>query len=296
MSIEVFGFGALNRDVLYRVSEILLEGETLIESVTVSSGGSAANTCRALAQWGVDTGFVGVVGDDADGQAMLADLRKSGVDVSQVTIKPGAPSGRVMGLVDLQGRRSLYVEPGANNCLGQHDIRLEAIAQARLVHFASFVGPAQLALQGWVAERLPSGVALSFAPGQIYARLGWERLAKILRRTAILFVNEMEAELLGGAELLRRTGCEVVVETLGAMGSRVTHAEGSFHIPAFPTAVVDTTGAGDAFAAGFLFGWLRGKPLETCARWGNWAASRLIQAAGVNISDLPSVEELKVIS
>jgi len=301
--IEVFGFGALNRDVLYRVPAILLDGETTVESVTVTSGGSAANTCRALARWGVNTSFVGAVGDDADGQAMLADLRDSGVDVSQVVIKPGAPTGRVMGLVDPQGRRSLYVEPGANNCLSRNDIELETIAQARLVHFASFactggagtgVGEDQLALQAWAVRHLPPSVALSFAPGQIYARLGREQLAKILQRTAILFVNESEVQQLSGVEWLRRSGCEVVVETLGLRGSRVTHAGGSFCTPAFPTAVVDTTGAGDAFAAGFLFGWLREKPLETCARWGNWTASRVIQAPGAN-SGLPTVEELPVL-
>jgi len=293
--IEVFGFGALNRDYLYRVLEILLEGETTVESATVSSGGSAANTCRALAQWGVDSGFVGAVGDDADGRAMLADLRESGVDVSQVVIKPGAPTGRVMGLVDPQGRRSLYVEPGANNLLTGDDLDLQAIGQVRLVHLASFVGGGQLALQEWVVRHLRPSVAFSFSPGQIYARLGPERLAKILQRTVIVLVNEAEAEQLGGVELLRRYGCEVVVETLGPRGSRVTHAGGSFRTPAFPTTVVDTTGAGDAFAAGFLFGWLRGKRLETCARWGNWTASRVIQAAGAN-SNLPTLDELEVLS
>ena len=313
MTIEVFGFGALNRDYLYRVPEMLLNGETTVESVTVTSGGSAANTCRALAQWGMDTGFVGAVGDDPDGRAMLADLRNSGVDISQVAIKPGATTGRVIGLVDPQGHRSLYVEPGANNCLDRHDIKLEAIAQARLVHFASFAGQAQLALQEWLAEQLSlsgactsrqarggSDRVLSFAPGQIYTQLGRERLAKILRRTAVLFLNETEAEQLGGAELLCRFGCQVVVETLGLRGSRVTYEGlqgdlGSFHTPAFPTAVVDTTGAGDAFAAGFLFGWLQEKPLETCAHWGNWTASRVIQAAGAH-SNLPPVEELEVLS
>jgi len=300
LTIEVFGFGALNRDILYRVPAILLDGETIVEGVTVASGGSAANTCRALAQWGVNTGFIGALGDDARGRAMLADLRDSEVDTSQVAIKAGFPTGRVIGLVDPQGRRSLYVEPGANDCLARNDIELATITQARLVHFASFVGPAQLALQEWLAKQLPIAhhapdMVLSFAPGQIYARLGLERLSTILRRTAILFVNETEAEQLGGVESLRAFGCAVVAETLGSRGSRVIHAGGSFCTPAFPAAVMDTTGAGDAFAAGFLFGWLREKPLQTCARWGNWTASRVIQTVGAN-SNLPTTEELEVIS
>jgi ribokinase len=238
---------------------------------------------------------------------MLSDLEDSGVDISQVAIKDGVPTGRVMGLVDHQGRRSLYVEPGANNCLAQSDITLETITHARMVHLASFVGSDQLALQEWLTERSlvahhtsclthsASATALSFAPGQIYARLGRDRLVKILQHTAILFVTEMEAEQLGGVGLLRACGCAVVAETLGSRGSRITHDGGSFCSPAFPAAVVDTTGAGDAFAAGFLFGWLRGKPLDTCARWGNRAASQVIQAPGAN-SDLPTSEELEAIS
>ena len=292
MTVEVLGFGALNRDYLYRVPEILLDGETIIESVTVASGGSAANTCRALAQWGVDTGFVGAVGDDPDGRAMLADLRDNGVDVSQIAVKSGAPTGRVIGLVDPLGHRSLYVQPGANNLLSSGDLDLDIIAQARIVHLASFVGEDQLVLQEWAVEHLPPSVTLSFAPGQIYTRLGRERLEGILRRTKILFLNAAEVEQLGGVDSIRRCGCEVVVETWGSRGSRVTHAGGSFCTPAFPTAVVDTTGAGDAFAAGFLFGWLRGKPLEVCARWGNWTASWVIRAAGAN-SALPTAEELE---
>ena len=314
MTIDVLGFGALNRDFLYRVPEILLDGETVVEGVTVASGGSAANTCRALAQWGVSVGFVGAVGDDAEGKAMLADLRNSGVDVSHVAIKAGVPTGRAIGLVDPQGRRSLYVEPGANNYLARNDIQPETAAPARLVHLASFVSPHQLTLQEWVLEQLPithhtsrtvrharritprtsAKALISFAPGQIYASLGQGRLAKILRWTALLFVTEAEAEQLGGVGSLHRCGCEVVVETLGVRGSRVTHAGGSFCAPAFPVSVRDTTGAGDAFAAGFLLGWLREEPLETCARWGNWTASRVIQAEGAN-SDLPTVEELEAL-
>lgn len=296
--MEVFGFGALNLDLLYRVPEILLDGETTIESVTMAPGGSAANTCRALAQWGVSTGFVGAVGGDADGEAMLTALQDSGVDTSQVTIKPGARTGKVTGLVDPQGRRSLYVDPGANNCLSQDDIKPTVIARARLVHLASFVDPTQLALQEWLADQLAdsgSETLISFAPGQIYARLGWERLVKILQRTEILFVNDVEAQQLGEVDLLRRSGCEIIVETLGAKGSRVTHSGGSFRTPAFSASVIDTTGAGDAFAAGFLYGWLRKRSPEICARWGSWTASRVVQSAGPN-SNLPTVKELEALS
>ena len=292
MTIDLFGLGALNRDYLYRVTELVIDGEATVEGLTVSSGGSAANTCRTLARWGISVGLGGAVGDDADGWAMLADLRASGVGISAVVVKPGVPTGRVLGLVDPQGRRSLYVMPGANDCLSRSNVDLEAIGEARLAHLTSFVGQAQLALQEWLAGELPPSVALSFSPGQLYARLGRERLASILGRTTILFVNRAEAELLGGVERLRQCGCPVIVQTAGEEGCWVFHSEGEFHAPAYPTAVRDTTGAGDAFAAGFLFGWLRAKPLETCARWGNWTASRVIQAAGAN-SNLPPGEELE---
>lgn len=304
MTVELVGFGALNRDVLYRVPEILLNGETFVESTTLACGGSAANTCRALATWGVSTGFVGAVGDDADGRAMLAALQDSGMDVSHIAIKTGTPTGRVMGLVDPQGHRSLYVEPGANSHLTKGDIPLEMLSNAQRLHLTSFVGAGQLALQEKVIKRLSTTQfarsvvndmaerALSFAPGQIYARLGRDRLAEILQRTEILFVNETEAEQLGGVGALRASGCKVVVVTMGSRGSRITTAEGSLCTSAFQSDVVDTTGAGDAFAAGFLYGGLRGKSLDTCARWGNWVASRVIQSPGAD-SGLPTVEALE---
>jgi ribokinase len=307
LTVELVGFGALNRDVLYRVPEIVLNGETFVESSTLATGGSAANTCRALARWGVSTGFVGAVGDDPDGSALLAALRDSDVDVSHVAVKTGVPTGRVMGLVDPQGHRSLYVDPGANSHLVESDIPLETLAHTQRLHLASFVDASQLLLQEKVIKHLfttqftrsiADGVAkraLSFAPGQIYARLGRDRLAEILQRTEILFVNETEAEQLGGVVSLLASDCQVVVVTLGSRGSRIITAEGSLCTSAFQSDVVDTTGAGDAFAAGFLYGRLQGKALDTCARWGNWVASRVIQSPGAD-TGLPTAEALEGIS
>ena len=114
-NIEVVGLGALNIDHLYTVERILSDGEAVVNETKSSPGGSAANTIYGLAKLGVNTGFTGVVGDDAEGKILLNDLQKVGVDISQIRIKPGAKTGSVLCLSDSLGKRSLYVIPGANS-------------------------------------------------------------------------------------------------------------------------------------------------------------------------------------
>jgi len=86
-TIDVIGFGALNMDHLYRVKQIVLDGEVPIDHVTVTPGGSAANTIYGLAKLGVRTGFVGAIGDDVQGKASLSDLQSIGVDTTHIRIK-----------------------------------------------------------------------------------------------------------------------------------------------------------------------------------------------------------------
>lgn len=83
-NIEVVGLGALNIDYLYKVERILDDGEAVVDETKLSPGGSAANTIYGLAKLGVNTGFTGVVGDDAEGKMLLEDFQKAGVDISQI--------------------------------------------------------------------------------------------------------------------------------------------------------------------------------------------------------------------
>jgi ribokinase len=295
---EVIGFGALNMDYLHKVDQLVLDGETYIQHTTRSPGGSAANTIYGLSRLGVKTGLVGAVGNDEDGEAILDDLQQGRVDISHIRVVDEAPTGSAMGFVDEKGRRALYVSPGANSHIEREDIELAYVAQARILHLTSFVDGKQLAVQEWLVEEIPPQVQVSFAPGSLYARRGAEALSRILRSTALLFVNEDEAKDLGGVRGLFDRGCQVVVITLGEKGCRVVKAAASGHpeeghlIEAIATQVVDTTGAGDAFAAGFLYGVLGQRDLLTCGRLGNLVASRCIAVTGGR-AGLPTLDELE---
>ena len=110
--VEVVGLGALNVDHIYTVKHILTDGETVVNQAISSPGGSAANTIYGLAKLGVNTGFIGAIGDDAGGKLLIKDFRKAVVDTSQIKIKTGVKTGSVLGLSDKLGHRSLY-EDGA---------------------------------------------------------------------------------------------------------------------------------------------------------------------------------------
>ena len=315
-NIEVIGLGALNIDYLYKVERVLDDGEAVVEESASSPGGSAANTVYGLAKLGVNTGFIGVVGDDAEGKILLQDFQKAGVDISQIRVKHKVKTGSVLCLSDRLGRRSLYVLPGANNLLTMDDLDLTYINQARMLHISSFADDRQFKTLLELIGRFDSSTKVSFAPGALYASKGLRALAPILSRAYVLFINQNEIEqltkedVITGAESCLKQGCHIIAVTLGRgmtleLGKRISHrpvtavcyirdAKNELTIESISHNVVsalDTTGAGDAFATGFLYGLLKGRGLEECGRLGDIVARFSITKLGTR-QGLPTFNEL----
>jgi ribokinase len=306
MKINIAGVGALNIDHIYKVASILDDGEAVVEGVEVFPGGSAANTIYGLGKLGVSAGFGGAVGDDDDGRTLLDDFKKVRVDTSRIKVKPRAITGSVLALSDGKGKRSLYVLPGANNLLTIKDIDLSYINGAEMLHLSSFADDKQFRMSLELVDKLDDSVKLSFAPGALYAVKGLQALAPVLRRTHILFINREEIQLLTGEDIIKgaerclQTGCQRVAVTLGK-GARIKNTTASGYIrdakneyiikPQDTGAGMDTTGAGDAFAAGFLYGEVNNKDLEECGRLGEIAAKFCIKKTGAR-EGLPTLKEL----
>ncbi|NQT31375.1 MAG: carbohydrate kinase family protein [Deltaproteobacteria bacterium] len=306
MNIQIVGVGALNIDHIYKVARILDDGEAVVEAVEVFPGGSAANTIYGLGKLGVSAGFGGAVGDDDEGKILLKDFEAVGVDTGQIKIKPKATTGSVICLSDKVGKRSLYVLPGANNLLTIKDIDLSYINGAKILHLSSFANDKQFKMSLELVDKLDDSVRLSFTPGALYAAKGFQALAPILRRTYILFINQDEIKqltgegVIGGAAECLQTGCQRVVVTLGkgiklkntAASGYIRDANNEYIIkPSDTGARTDTTGAGDAFAAGFLYGVVNNKDLEECGRLGDITAKLCISKIGAR-EGLPTLKEL----
>ena len=313
-NIEVVGLGALNTDHVYQVERILDDGESVVNEVKSFPGGSAANTIYGLAKLGVKTGFSGAISDDTEGKILLNDFEKVGVDTGQIRIKPGAKTGAVLCLSDELGRRVLYVTPRANSLLTMNDLDLTYLNQARMLHLSSFADDRQFKPLLELTGKLDSAVKLSFSPGALYAAKGLKSLNPILNRTYVLFVNQSEMQQLTGknvkegAETCLELGCHIIVVTLGKgvklgkeTGQGTSTAIGYIRDADTEYTIepdrrnlgikVDTTGAGDAFATGFLYGLLKGKGLEEGGRLGNIVAQFSVSKTGAR-EGLPTATQL----
>ena len=285
MEMDVIGFGALNLDRLYRVERIAREGEHMpIEEATESPGGSAANTIAALAGLGLKTGFIGAAGNDAEGKILLEDFEKREVDTKGIAILPGK-TGVIIGFVDAKGERTLYPYPGANSMMEEKDIDFNYAKSAKFLHITSFVGEKQFGLQKKLASEL-TDTCISFSPGDLYTKKGLRALLPIIKKSAVIFLNETEIkDLTGksyaeGSRALTDKGARIVAVTLGAKGCFVSDGKDAYHVPAKKAKVADTTGAGDAFAAGFLHKMIRGGSILDAARSGNDLACLCIKKVG----------------
>ncbi|MBI4300428.1 MAG: carbohydrate kinase family protein [Chloroflexi bacterium] len=325
--MDAVGLGALNVDRLYRVASLLQDGESFGDDFGEYPGGSAANTIYALARLGMSTGFFGAVGDDPEGRLLLRSFTRAGTDTSGICVKRKARTGIALAISDRQGSRSLYIFPGANSLLTASDVDMAVIGRCRLVHMSSFLGEGQQALQRELLDALPQQAALSFAPGLLYVVKGWQWLQPFLRRASVVFMNGDELGRLTGERLLPgiarclEAGAGSVVVTLGAglplvgderlgeapdmevvrapvppghgrdvrIVALVGRPDGCYLVEASIArrGRLEATGAGDAFAAGFLFGYLEGKGPVECGRLGHTEASFMLTKPGAR-SGLPN--------
>jgi ribokinase len=296
---DVVGFGALNVDKLYKVNRIAgKEEESFVVEYKESCGGSAANTIAGLARLGLKTGYVGKVADDHEGNLLLGDFKTESVDTNGIIIAKSGQSGVVMGFVDKKGERALYVAPGVNDTIDLKEVSRDYVKQTKLLHITSFVGEKSFKSQKELVKQLPANVRVSFDPGMLYAKKGLSALRPIIERAFAMFPNETELKLLtgkkyeeGGVKTLLANGVKVVGIKLGEKGCFVSNGEESYVIEPFKVEVIDTTGAGDAWNAGFLYGLLKNESLLECGRLGNLVASKCVTKIGAR-TGLPQLDDL----
>jgi len=302
-SYDLIGCGALNLDLIYRLPDdaplwqvlpppgsefgIAADERRAIDEAltgaepTRAGGGQAANSAYALARLGFRTAMLGRIGDDEDGRYVAAELDPC--DARH--LKRGGESGRVYVLLDESGERRNLVWPGANDEFVPDDLP-RRLPRTRYAYFSSFVGEGPLEAQLALLDRLPDTVEIAFDPGEIYARRGVKRLIPLLQRTELLFATETELQILCGLpihqaiEFLLNVGVRMIVRKMGDHGARVIGRRLDLYIPPHPAEVVDVTGAGDLFAAGFIGGLLEDLGLESAGHLAAWAASRGIGGLG----------------
>jgi ribokinase len=299
---DVVGFGALNVDKLFKVNRIAAaEEESFILSHSESCGGSAANTIVGLARLDCKVGFVGKVAGDRDGAMLLEDFEKEHVDTAGLIRVGQGDSGQVMGFVDNEGDRALYIDSGVNDAITLKEVNLDYISRALFLHLTSFVGKQSFETQKQILKALPANVKVSFDPGALYAGKGYAALEPIIKRSHVMMPNASELKLISGqedyckgADFLISRGVKVLAVKLGADGCYVTDGRERLRIEAFKIKAVDTTGAGDAFCAGFLFGLLNNKGLQDCGRLGNFVASRCVLKMGAR-AGLPYLKDLSLL-
>ncbi|MGD0380747.1 MAG: adenosine kinase [Acidimicrobiales bacterium] len=263
------------------------------------SGGSAANTAVGVAALGGSVGYVGKVAADELGEVFLHDITAAGVVLGPTgRVEPSLDpaddraTGRCLVYVTEDGERTMATHLGVASTLEPGDLDEDFVARAQVLYLEGYLwdlGPAKAAMRRamQVAHEADSLVALSLSDPFCVQRHQSEFLELLHGDVDVLFANEDEVTLLFGASTFdaaaaaaEETGILAAL-TRGAAGSVVVAASGATAIPADPVArVADTTGAGDLFAAGFLYGLTHGKGPETCARLGGLCAAEVISHIG----------------
>jgi len=268
--------------------------DTLGET-TEASGGSAANTVAGVAALGGRAAFIGRVADDALGQAFTHDIRSVGVafDPTPTPAVPGsAVTGHCLVLVTDDAERTMATHLGVASDFGPGDLNSEYLSSAAVLYLEGYLWDQPSAKAGMreamdVAHAHDTAVALTLSDPFCVQSHQAEFLELLTGDLEMLFANEDEIMLLFGAtdfdaavEAVAETGVLAVL-TRGAAGSVVVTSAGTIAIPAEPVAaVVDTTGAGDLFAAGFLYGITNGLSPEDSARLGGVCAAEIISHVG----------------
>lgn len=298
----VFVLGELNVDLIATAGDITPEfnREKLLDTFDVALGSSSAITACALAGLGLEVIFVGVVGDDQFGRFVLEQLRLRGVDTGYIRVDPALKTGVTLSLSNARDR-ALLTYMGSIPCLRREHLPKELPDRADHIHFGSYY--LQEGMRGhWpelFAEARSRGATTSFDTGwDPHERWHRDEIAELLRHTDWFIPSEDEVKQIIGSDCLDDIPAKLpaghgrIAVKRGAAGSLYLDRDGTkYEAPAYPVRPVDTTGAGDSFNAGLIYGFLtdlRGRELLDFANaCGALATLRLGGASSV-----PAKEEV----
>ena len=325
-SVDVLALGNAIVDVLSHVDDAVIDGlpvnkggMTLIGAVDAQdlygtlgpgvecSGGSAANTVVGAAMLGVRTAFVGRVRDDQLGQVFTHDIRAAGVQFDTAAATDGPETAVCMVMVTPDAHRTMCTHLGASIELGPDDVDEALVRNSAVLYLEGYLWDPPGAREAMrkairIAKDEGRAVALSLSDPFAVDRHRADFLDLVDNDVDILFANEHELTSLYGIDDLDTAFNEVMPLVKVAACTRGEHGavivgDGETHvIPAEPAVqVVDTTGAGDLFAAGFLAGWTQGRNLHDCGRMGAVAAAEVISHLGARPeADLRALVTAKV--
>jgi sugar/nucleoside kinase (ribokinase family) len=313
-SISVMGVGSPVVDHVARVPESFLAfaggakgGMALVDAVTLEDllgalpvlpvrtpGGSAANTALAMARLGVPSGFLGSVGADRWGDFYRRRFEAAGGRGDAIRRDGSLPTAQCLSLVTPDGERTMRTHLGAASSLHPSRIAPGDFRGYGHVHVEGYLLLHPDLLRGVLdaARAEGCGVSLDLASFEVVAA-SMSSLPRLLTEYVdIVFANEEEAGVFAGSDdaeaclAALNAHCPAAVVKRGAMGALLAHLGNTVSVPAQPAGdVVDTTGAGDLWAAGFLYGWLTGAPLAGCGAFGATLAAAVVGRQGAALPD-----------
>lgn len=291
-------------DVLVRPVESIPEGQggALVEEIRITAAGAAGGTAVTMAKLGAEVRCAGAVGADPAGDMLIGLLERNGIDASLLVRRDDVQTSASVLPIRPDGSRPAFHVIGANGTYGPGDFDLDALGDASHLHLGGpefMGGEAAASILGPARERGVVTAADILAPGEQAAQIvDW--VAPAFAHLDYLLPNDEQVLALTGADDVeagasalvgRGVGC--VVATCGRDGAVIVDAEGSERVPAFDIDVVDTTGCGDAFSAGFLRGLSLGRGRPEAARLGCAAAALVAQGLGSDYGgfDLAGADE-----
>ncbi len=304
--LDLLVIGDCNPDLVLfgeDVEPVFGQVERTIDEARLEIGGSASITACAAARLGLRTALVSVVGADVFGRFMLDALDRRGVQTRWCAVRPGTPTGLTVVLARADGDRAILTAPGTLATVGAEPIPTDALRAARHVHVGGYFLLPRLhaALSGIFQAARAEGASTSLDTGWDPTERWGGELAAVLAQTDWLFPNAQEARLIAGvsdlevaAEKLAGGGGGVVVK-LGARGALARRGDALAHASALGVDVVDTIGAGDCFAAGFLAGQRQGMPLDRSLALACACGSLSTRSAGGTAAQPTLAEALQAI-
>jgi sugar/nucleoside kinase (ribokinase family) len=304
-AMDVIALGVHVVDVLVRPVETIPEGQggQLVEQIRITPAGSAGGTAVTLAKLGAAVSSAGAIGTDELGDVMLELLHRFGIDTSLLVRREALQTSASVLPIRPDGSRPAFHVVGANAAYSAADAPWEEIASTGFLHLGApeFMGGEEAAkILSFAREHGVVTSADLLAPGEQAAAIA-DWVGPAFAHLDYLLPNEeqvlgltQQPDLVSGAHALLERGVGCVAATCGAGGAVVLDAEETVSVPAFPVDVVDTTGCGDAFSAGFLRGLSLGRSRRYAALLGCAAAAFVAQGLGSDYGefDLAATEAL----